>query len=101
MRAAEGNPFLALTPVFIGASWCAPCRQTYPRFAAVCSALGLEGEYLDVEYGDARSADVRSVPTIRVYADGDPYGAPLAEHVGGASEAQIRELIERAAARAL
>lgn len=81
-----------IRPVFIGASWCAPCKKTYPHFAQVVSDDGLEGEYLSVEEYDPRVSDVRSVPTIRVYDDG---GEVLAEHVGGATEAQIRALFEK------
>ncbi|QAX94743.1 thioredoxin [Streptomyces phage Lilbooboo] len=84
-----------IRPVFIGASWCAPCKATKPHFAQVVSDEGLEAEYLDVEEYDSRVSDVRSVPTIRVY-DGD--GEVLAEHRGGATEAQVRDLFDRAAA---
>ncbi|WP_442813322.1 thioredoxin family protein [Streptomyces sp. NBC_01244] len=81
-----------IKPVFIGASWCAPCKKTYPLFERVCSAEGLEWDYVDVESYDSRSSDVRSVPTIRVYdADGDM----LAEHRGGATAEEISALLER------
>lgn len=81
-----------IRPVFIGASWCAPCKATKPHFAQVVSDEGLEAEYLSVEDYDARVSDVRSVPTLRVY---DEDGDVLAEHVGGATEAQIRDLFEK------
>lgn len=78
--------------VFIGASWCGPCRQTYPLFARICAELGAEHEYIDVEDGDVRSTGVMAVPTLRVYEEGDV----IAEHVGGASEVQIRALFRGA-----
>ncbi|MEU9231189.1 thioredoxin family protein [Streptomyces subrutilus] len=84
-----------IKPVFIGASWCAPCKTTYPLFERVCSAEGLEWESFDVETGGIYTADVRSVPTIRVYAADDPYGEPLAEHRGGATAEEISALFER------
>jgi thiol-disulfide isomerase/thioredoxin len=84
-----------IRPVFIGASWCAPCKKTYPLFERVCSAEGLEWDYVDVETYDSRASDVRSVPTIRVYAADDPYGDVLAEHRGGATAEEISALLER------
>ncbi|AFU62234.1 thioredoxin [Streptomyces phage TG1] len=86
---------MTILPVFVGASWCQPCKKTKPLFEDVVSAQGLEAEYEDVEYAGARTVDVRSVPTIRVYAADDPFGDVLAEHVGGATKAQIEALFER------
>ena len=86
---------MSIRPVYIGASWCAPCKTTKPLFAQVVSDEGLEAEYLDVEDYDSRVSDVRSVPTLRVYDANDPFGFPLAEHVGGATIAQIRALFEK------
>lgn len=76
-----------MKPVFFGASWCAPCKKTYPLFVKV---TGEDGEYVDVETGDSRANDITSVPTIRVY---DDYGQVVREHRGGATEGQIRALI--------
>ncbi|QAY26967.1 thioredoxin [Streptomyces phage Shawty] len=82
---------MSIRPVYIGASWCAPCKTTKPLFAQVVSDEGLEAEYLDVEDYDSRVSDVRSVPTLRIYDD----EGVLAEHVGGATIAQIRALFEK------
>lgn len=76
-----------MKPVFFGASWCVPCKKTYPLFVKV---TGEDGEYVDVEYGDSRANDITSVPTIRVY---DDYGQVVREHRGGATEGQLRALI--------
>ncbi|MQS40014.1 thioredoxin family protein [Streptomyces katsurahamanus] len=75
--------------VFFGASWCRPCKATYPIADRVASAMGGELEYVDVETYDTRANDVTAVPTLRVY---DEYGDVIAEHRGGATEAQIRAL---------
>jgi thioredoxin-like negative regulator of GroEL len=52
---------------------------------------GEAGEYVDVETGDSRALDIRAVPTLRVYSED---GEVLAQHVGAATEAQIRALID-------
>lgn len=75
--------------MFFGASWCAPCKKTYPIAERVCADLGLDLEYVDVEYSDSRANDITAVPTIRIY---DDYGVIIREHRGGASEAQLRAL---------
>lgn len=82
------------TLVMFGASWCAPCKATKPHAEAVARELGVEFEYVDVEFSDSRANDVTAVPTLRVYDDQDDV---LAEHRGGANAAQLRALIEGAA----
>ncbi|MFI8452192.1 thioredoxin family protein [Streptomyces erythrochromogenes] len=77
------------TLVFFGASWCRPCKATLPIAERVASELGVELDYVDVEYGDSRANNVTAVPTLRVY---DEWDEPIAEHRGGATEAQIRGL---------
>ncbi|QPB09804.1 thioredoxin [Streptomyces phage Shady] len=78
------------TLVFFGASWCRPCKATYPIAERVAVELDVPFEYVDVEYGDSRANNVTAVPTLRVY---DEYEEPIAEHRGGATEAQIRGLL--------
>lgn len=85
---------MSILPVMFGASWCAPCKATRPHFMRVCAAL--EPEYVDIEHADSRANDITSVPTIRVYDADDPYGAPLVEHRGAASAAQIAALLAKA-----
>jgi hypothetical protein len=70
-------------------------RSTAKAFREVCWALDVEPECVDVTSYDCRANGVTRVPTIRVYDDGEPYGEPLAEHRGAATEEEIRALIER------
>jgi len=87
---------VSIRPVFIGASWCAPCKHVRPLFAKAVSDAGLEAEYIDVdESPDVRTTGVMMVPTVRVYAADDPFGDVLAEHRGYATLAQLRALLER------
>ncbi|MFF8942867.1 thioredoxin family protein [Streptomyces sp. NPDC014864] len=73
------------TVVMFGAAWCAPCKKTLPVLERACDALGLDLEYVDVEFGDSRANDVTTVPTVRVYDDFDEV---VREHRGGMSRAQ-------------
>ncbi|QPB09730.1 thioredoxin [Streptomyces phage Shaeky] len=73
-----------------GAAWCAPCKKTLPILERVCDSLGLDLEYVDVEFGDSRANDVTAVPTIRVY---DDYDVITREHRGGATEPQLRAML--------
>ncbi|MFJ9671111.1 thioredoxin family protein [Streptomyces sp. NPDC101221] len=79
-----------MTVVMFGAPWCAPCKKTKPILERVCDSLGLDLEYVDVEFSDSRANDVTAVPTIRVY---DEYEEVVREHRGGAGEAQLRALL--------
>lgn len=76
-----------MNAVFFGASWCYPCKRTYPLFVKV---VGEDAEYVDVESFDWRADDVTSVPTIRVYDEND---LVVREHRGAATEDQIRQLV--------
>ncbi|MGW4986287.1 thioredoxin family protein [Streptomyces mirabilis] len=80
------------TLVLFGAAWCGPCKTTRPRAALVADQAGAQFEYVDVDDSrlDPRVAGILSVPVLRVY---DERGAILAEHVGGASVAQVRALL--------
>ncbi|MFG3200341.1 thioredoxin family protein [Streptomyces sp. NPDC048208] len=81
------------TLVMFGADWCRPCKATYPIAQRVAEDTDTPFEYVDVEYGDSRANDVTAVPMLRVY---DEYEEVIAEHRGGATEAQIRALVGRA-----
>lgn len=87
---------MSIAPVMFGASWCAPCKATLPHFIAACMAAGVEAEYVTIESYDSRANDITSVPTIRVYNADDPFGEPIGELRGAASESQIHALLASA-----
>lgn len=63
--------------VMFGASWCAPCKAVKPQFLEASegylSEMGVEFEYIDVDENPltAMEAGVRSVPTLKLYKDGE------------------------------
>jgi hypothetical protein len=64
-------------------------------FRLVCWDMDVEPEFVDATLYDPRGEGVEVAPTIRVYADDDPYGDVLAEHRGAATDEEIRALLER------
>jgi hypothetical protein len=70
-------------------------RSTVKAFREACWALDVEPEFVDVTSYDCRAGGVTRVPTIRVYADDDPYGDVLAEHRGVATGEEITALLNR------
>ncbi|MEU6684406.1 hypothetical protein [Streptomyces sp. NPDC046832] len=72
-----------------------PKRETAAAFDAACWALDVEPEHVDVTSYDVRADGVVTVPTVRIYDDADPYGEPIAEHVGVADADTIRALLEK------
>jgi hypothetical protein len=64
-------------------------------FSDACWALDVEPEFVDVTSYNVRADGVEVVPTIRVYADDDPYGDVLAEHRGVATAEEITALLTR------
>ncbi|WP_030240697.1 MULTISPECIES: hypothetical protein [unclassified Streptomyces] len=64
-------------------------------FQSACWGADVEPEFVSVTESDARAEGVEVVPTVRVYADEDPYGDVLAEHRGAATGEEITALLER------
>ncbi|MEG8276371.1 hypothetical protein [Streptomyces sp. AHA2] len=64
-------------------------------FRDECWAADVEPEFVNVTESDSRADGVHTVPTIRIFDDADPYGEPLAEHVGAADADTIRTLLEK------
>jgi hypothetical protein len=72
-----------------------PGRATVKAFREACWSMDVEPEHIDVTESNLRAHGVRTVPTIRVFDDADPYGEPIAEHVGMADADTIRELLKK------
>lgn len=56
---------------YIGAAWCAPCKTTKPRVEELCKKYGAELVTYDYDddLDDELKAEVKKLPTVRVYAD--------------------------------
>ena len=78
----------------IKTEWCGPCKALSPIIDE------LADEYTNVKIGKMDSDEnsettqelgIRSIPTILVYKD----GMIVEKHVGGASKAQLKSLIDK------
>jgi thioredoxin 1 len=85
-------------PVLIDftAAWCAPCRVIAPHIDAIADAYvgRLRVGKCDVDANPALTArlDVRSMPTLMVFKDGQV----VAQMVGAAPRAKLEALVTRA-----
>ncbi|MEU8792197.1 hypothetical protein [Streptomyces sp. NPDC048643] len=84
-----------INAVLVGLPGHATSRRIMGPFSAACWDADVEPEFADVTSYDPRGNGVDVVPTIRVYADDDPYGDVLAEHRGAATDEEIRALLKR------
>jgi hypothetical protein len=64
-------------------------------FRDACWGADVVPEFVDVTESDSRADGVTTVPTYRIFDDADPYGEPIAEHVGMADADTIRALLEK------
>ena len=54
------------------ATWCGPCRMISPAFAKIAEKYGSRGDvaFLKVDVDQVPEANVRAMPTFRIYRDG-------------------------------
>ncbi len=54
---------------YYGATWCKVCVEIKPALSKLCSDLGIPFIEYDIDdwEGDERVADIKKVPTVRVY----------------------------------
>lgn len=83
------------------ATWCGACRRMAPVLDTVAADLAGRAVVVKVDVGRAPGLvaryDVRSTPTLLVFRDGAPAGAPL---VGAHPEAAVRDAVASALAPA-
>ena len=81
-----------VTLVDFYADWCGPCKQLEPiveRVAAGTDATVAKVD-IDANQGLAAQYDVRSVPTLLLFADGEP----VERLVGVQQESRLRSLVD-------
>ncbi|KXX65783.1 thioredoxin [Marichromatium gracile] len=82
------------------ADWCAPCRMLMPLLTGLAERY--DGRFLlakvntEEEQALAAQFGVRSLPTVRLYKDGQP----VDEFMGALPEGEIREFLDRHIPRA-
>lgn len=62
----------AITLVYIGATWCAPCRVVKPRIEDLCKKFSISYKLrdYDADLSEEEKETVTKVPTIQIYQDG-------------------------------
>lgn len=82
------------------AAWCAPCRMLAPVLEALAAEYGGKFVLAKVNTDDqqelAARYGVRSLPTVKVFRDGQP----VDEFMGAQPEGAVREVLERHVERA-
>ncbi len=84
------NPAAGLRVVFIGGSWCVPCKKFLPTVRAVCEARGVPLEVLSMDGAEGLkrpdpSLRVSAVPTLLVL---DATGREIRRSSGGTMSPQ-------------
>lgn len=86
------------TPVLVDfwAPWCGPCRAMAPAIDALAEEVAGQARVvkLDIDANQATAVQfhIRAVPTLMVFKA----GAPVATHVGAATQTRLRELLRAA-----
>jgi len=77
------------------AEWCGPCKMMEPAIDGVAADTDAAVAKVDIDrnQGLARQLGARSVPTLVVFAGGEP----VDRQVGAQSRAALEALVERAA----
>ena len=82
-----------LTIVKFGAEWCGPCRMVKP----IIEKFSADNKIFDIDVDDeenkslAKEYGIRSIPTVIFFKNGEI----IDKQVGGFSEQQFSELIEK------
>lgn len=62
----------AITLVYIGATWCGPCRTVKPRIEELCKKFSISYKLrdYDADLSEEEKETVAKVPTIQIYQGG-------------------------------
>ena len=62
----------AITLVYIGATWCGPCRTAKPRIEELCKKFSISYKLrdYDADLSEEEKETITKVPTIQIYQDG-------------------------------
>jgi thioredoxin 1 len=73
------------------ASWCAPCRAMNPTIEALARDFKVCKVNVDTNQKLAARYDISSIPALLIFKDGQV----VVRHVGGMTEAALREEMRR------
>jgi len=75
------------------ADWCGPCKQLQPVVERIAAGTAATVAKVDIDANQQLAAEygVRSVPTLLLFANGEP----VERLVGFQQEPQLRSLVER------
>jgi thioredoxin 1 len=91
LRSTIGDSDVVLVDFF--ADWCGPCKQLEPIVERIAAGTDATVAKVDIDANQPLAAQygVRSVPTLLLFADGEP----VERLVGMQQEPQLRSLIDK------
>lgn len=68
---------------YFGATWCKVCGDVKPVLAQLAASLGVAFTEYDIDEldGDAKVADIKKLPTVRLFKDGVLTETIVTKHV--------------------
>jgi hypothetical protein len=68
---------------YYGAKWCKVCVDVKPALQQLASDFGVECKVYDIDdlEGDERVANIKKVPTVRIYRDNELLETIITKHI--------------------